>query len=127
MAGARAFLEGWKRLLEELGPGELVITTLPSDEWGRLKGTIRIGCLQVQRTRQQQNDQDDEQQAPQTDAGSAVTAVGRVPAHSEAAAQEQDRQDDEDDEQHSRTRTHLSCQQAGQVRRGRRCRGVGIG
>ena len=43
MAGARAFLEGWKRLLEELGPGELVITTLPSDEWGRLKGTIRIG------------------------------------------------------------------------------------
>jgi len=43
VAGARAFLEGWKRLLEELGPGELVITVLPSDDAGRLKGTLKVG------------------------------------------------------------------------------------
>ena len=42
MAGAQAFVDGWQRLLEELGPCDLLLDVSPSDERGELRGTVRL-------------------------------------------------------------------------------------
>src|SRR3989442_1789290 len=36
-------MEGWQRLLQELGPCELVVDLGPSDERGNLRGTAQLG------------------------------------------------------------------------------------
>jgi len=55
-------------------------------------------CLQVKRPSQEQHNQDDEQNAAQANARSAVAAIGGMSAHPKAAAEKQKSQDDEDDE-----------------------------
>jgi len=42
VAGAQAFLDGWERLLEELGQCDLVLEVAPLDERGELRGTVRL-------------------------------------------------------------------------------------
>lgn len=42
MPGARAYLEGWRSLLKELGPADVTIDASPQDDQGLLVGTVSL-------------------------------------------------------------------------------------